>query len=200
MTKADPFAAINKALGCDSGPTSDFDLNPGIDLPPGRRLREAAVLVPFIDGPDGVELILTKRSSVLRHHPGQISFPGGKVDEDDASPEAAALREAWEEIGLDPKNVEILGVLPVHKTVTAFAMTPVVARVRAEFTPVPEPGEVAEVFRVPLSHVADPARYRVESRIWQGGPRKYYAAPFGPYYIWGATARVLRGFAERMSR
>jgi 8-oxo-dGTP pyrophosphatase MutT (NUDIX family) len=200
VTEADPFAPIIQALGRGSGPTSDFDLNPGIDLPRGRVLREAAVLVPFIEGPDGVELILTKRSSVLRHHPGQISFPGGKVDEGDNGPEATAMREAWEEIGLEPKNVEILGILPVHKTVTAFVMTPVVARVRADFTPVPERGEVAEVFRVPLSHVADPSRYRIESRIWQGGPRRYYAAPFGPYYIWGATARVLRGFAERMSR
>jgi 8-oxo-dGTP pyrophosphatase MutT (NUDIX family) len=200
VTKADPFAPIIQALGCNSGPTSDFDLNPGIDLPRGRLLREAAVLVPFVEGPDGIELILTKRSSVLKHHPGQISFPGGKVDEGDDGHEATAMREAWEEIGLEPKNVEILGVLPVHKTVTAFAMTPVVARVRADFTPVPERGEVAEVFRVPLSHVADPARYRIESRIWQGGPRKYYAAPYGPYYIWGATARVLRGFAERMGR
>lgn len=145
-----------------------------------------------------VDVILTKRSSHLKHHPGQIAFPGGKVDEGDADVTAAALREAHEEIGLDPGNVEIIGRLPTHETVTAFTMTPVIGRIRAPFDPVAEPGEVDEVFSVPLEHVTDVARFSVQSRTWLGTRRHYFTVPFGPYYIWGATARILRNLAERM--
>ena len=176
-------------------PSSDFDLNPDVVLPDGRKLRPAGVLVPIRFEPQPV-LILTKRSSVLKHHPGQIAFPGGKQDEGDADVEAAALREAHEEIGLNPGNVEVMGQFPAHETVTGFQVTPVLGRVRAAFDPVPEAGEVAEVFEVPLSHVMDLARYRVEYRRWRGARRHYYVVPFGPYYVWGATARMLRQLAE----
>ena len=144
------------------------------------------------------EVVLTKRSSLLRHHPGQIAFPGGKVDATDAGPEAAALREAQEEIGLDPALVTVLGRLPPHETVTGFQVVPILARITAEFTAVPEAGEVAEVFRAPLAHVTDPARYAIEGRRWRGQRRRYFTVPWGPYYIWGATARILRGLADRM--
>jgi 8-oxo-dGTP pyrophosphatase MutT (NUDIX family) len=152
------------------------------------------------DGPGGPRLYLTKRSPALKHHPGQIAFPGGKQDAGDADPTAAALREAEEEIGLAGDGVAILGTLPPHETVTGFTVTPVLARVTAPFAPVPEPGEVAEVFSVPFAHVADPANYGVEARRWRGRMRRYYAVPWGPYYIWGATARILHGLAERLAR
>ena len=184
---------LRAALLRPAGPSSDFDLNPGIALPPGHALRPAAVLVAIWQG----RLILTKRASHLKHHPGQIAFPGGKVDATDPSHEAAALREAHEEIGLAPDNVEVLGRLAPHETVTGFAMTPVLGLVRHDFVPTAEAGEVEEVFTVPLSHVLTPANYRVEARLWRGEWRRFYTVPYGPYYIWGATARILRGLAER---
>ncbi|WP_343080386.1 CoA pyrophosphatase [Ostreiculturibacter nitratireducens] len=198
MTATDPLAPVLAALSRKGRDTSDFDLNPQVALPEGRVLRPAGVLVPFLLGPRGPEVMLTKRSSRLKHHPGQIAFPGGKVDPTDADATAAALRESHEEIGLDPINVEILGLMDPHETVTGFTVTPVLGRVIAPFTPVPELGEVDEVFTVPLSHVADPARFRVEKRRWRGEWRRYYAVPYGPYYIWGATARILRALADRM--
>lgn len=142
-------------------------------------------------------MVLTKRASHLKHHPGQIAFPGGKVDATDAGPMQAALREAQEEIGLDPGRVRVIGTLPVHETVTGFAMTPFVGLIDGDFTPLPEVGEVEEVFTVPLTHVLTPAFFAIEGRVWMGKRRRYYAVPYGPYYIWGATARILRGLAER---
>lgn len=195
----DPLAPVIAALARPGRPSSDYDLNPGTLPPEGRVLRPAGVLVPFLATPGGVVLYLTKRSSHLRHHPGQIAFPGGKVDPGDDGPIGAALREAHEEIALDPANVEILGTMEPHETVTSFLVTPVIARIRAPFLPVPEAGEVEEVFTVSLEHVANPARFRVEGRRWRGTRRHYYVAPYGPYYIWGATARILRALADRMA-
>jgi len=195
---SDPLQSVIQALTRASSGSSDFDLNPEIKLPEGRKLRSAGVLVAFIMQ-DGVpHVILTKRASHLKHHPGQIAFPGGKQDEGDADVIAAALREADEEVGLSPSAVEVLGTLPAHETVTGFTVTPVLARVTGAFVPVPEPGEVDEVFFVPLSHVANPANFSVQGRRWRGARRYYFTVPFGPYYIWGATARILRGLADRM--
>lgn len=195
MTKADPLAAILEALSAGWDNTSDYDLNPEITLPPGRRLRPAGVLVPVILRAGVPQVMLTMRSSALKHHPGQIAFPGGKQDAADPDIRATALREAQEEIGLASESVTVLGHLPRHETVTGFDVTPVLARVSTPFTPQLDPGEVAELFEVPLSHVMDPGRFRVEKRRWKGVWRHYYAIPYGPYYIWGATARILRMMA-----
>lgn len=189
---------LQAALLQTSAVSSDFDLNPDVVLPAGRKLRPAGVLVPVLAAPTGPEVLLTKRSSRLKHHPGQIAFPGGKQDDSDADVIAAALREAEEEVGLPRGQVDILGTLPTHETVTGFLMTPVVGWIDSPFEVVPEPGEVAEVFRVPLAHVANAPLFSVQSRRWRGTRRHYYTVPFGPYYIWGATARILRGLAQRL--
>ncbi|MDO6523413.1 CoA pyrophosphatase [Shimia thalassica] len=196
----DPLSPLIRALSHDGGASSDFDLNPDVILPAGRTLRPAGVLVPIEMRNDIPHVILTKRASHLKHHPGQIAFPGGKQDDSDADVIAAALREADEEIGLPRENVEVLGTLPTHETVTSFTMTPVLGRITRPFTVKPEPGEVDEVFHVPLAHVTDPDLFSVQSRRWRGHRRSYFTVPFGPYYIWGATARILRGLADRVSQ
>lgn len=201
MTPTDLDQALGHAVARTAAlaATSDFDLNPDVVLPDGRKLRPAAVLVGVLDAADGPHLILTKRSSKLAHHPGQIAFPGGKIDDGDADAEAAAVREAREEIGLTSDQVQILGRLPEHETVTGYRVIPVLAKVSGPVTFTAEPGEVAEVFTVPLPHVLDSANFVIEGRRWRGTRRHYYVVPWGPYYIWGATARILRRFAEAMA-
>ena len=195
---ADLADRLRSALAVQGRPSSDYDLNPDMQRLPERTLRSAAVLIPVIDRPANASVLLTKRSSALKHHPGQIAFPGGKVDEADDGAVDAALREAREEIGLDRRHVDVLGTLPPHETVTGFQVTPVLALVTAQFKVRPEPGEVAEAFEVPLDHVMNPARFLVESRRWRGERRFYFVVPWGPYYIWGATARILRALADRI--
>ena len=173
--------------------SSDFDLNPDYRPPENRVLKPAAVLIAVTYD---AQVILTKRSAQLKHHPGQIAFAGGRKDDTDRDLVHTALREAQEEIGLDPDSARVLGELPSHETVTSYSVTPIVAIVPSNITFTPEPGEVAEVFTVPLAHVLTASNFRVEGRRWRGQKRHYYTVPYGPYYIWGATARILRGLAE----
>ncbi len=180
-------------------PSSDFDLNPDLH-PKGRSLRGAAVLIGVEERDTTLHLYLTKRASGLKHHPGQIAFPGGKIDAGDADAAAAALREAEEEIGLPRDSVEVLGTLAPHETVTGFSVTPVLGRVTRPFAPVPEAGEVDEVFTVPFDHIADPTNYIIESRFFRGVRRQFYTVPYGPFYIWGATARILRALADGLAK
>ena len=188
-------ARLEGALAAAGRPSSDYDLNPSVTSP-DRQLRDAAVLIGVVDQAEPV-VLLTKRSSALKHHPGQIAFPGGKVDSGDKDVIAAALREAREEIALE--GAEVLGTLAAHETVTGFNVTPVLALVSPGFVPVPEPGEVAEAFEVPLAHLMNPSNYLIESRRWRGQRRYYFTVPWGPYYVWGATARMLRALADRMN-
>ncbi|MBT8417215.1 MAG: CoA pyrophosphatase [Silicimonas sp.] len=187
------------AINATGPPTSDYDLNPVSESRQRSSLRPASVLLPIVQRPGGARIFLTKRSSALEHHPGQIAFPGGKIDPDDDGAIGAALREAHEEIGLHPRQVELLGILPPHETVTGFTVTPVLALVDPAYVPVREVGEVDEVFEAPFSHVTTTTHYSVQSRRWRGEWRKYYTVAWGPYYIWGATARMLRALADRMA-
>jgi 8-oxo-dGTP pyrophosphatase MutT (NUDIX family) len=174
-------------------------LNPDwTQLAEAPAAREAAVLVPIVDHPAGATVILTRRSDALRKHSGQVAFPGGSIDPEDASPEAAALRESREEIGLDGAFVETLGRLPAYRTTTGFRITPVLGIVSPGFALTPDPVEVADVFEVPLAFLMDAANHRRESRLFQGHERFYYSMPFGGQIIWGVTAGIVRALYERL--
>lgn len=173
----------------------DHDLNE-IGMRPDPPLIPAAVLVPLLDHGDRITVLLTQRAADLRAHAGQISFPGGRIDPDDAHPEAAALREAEEEVGLPPKSVELVGRLDTYEVRTGFEITPVVGFVEPGFDVVREPGEVADVFEVPLSFILDSANHERQSRVFQGERRYFYVLPFEDRYIWGATAGMLVNLFE----
>lgn len=178
---------------------SDFDLNPELKAWAERQPapRPAAVLIGVVAHEEPT-VLFTERTAHLPAHAGQISFPGGKIDEDDGGPLATALREAQEEIGLEAGYVTPLGFLDAYRTGTGFAIVPVVAMVRPGFALRPNPGEVAEVFEVPLSFLLDPANYHRHTRTWQGMERAYYAIPYGERYIWGATAGMLKNLSARL--
>lgn len=181
-----------------------------------RPPAAAAVLVPLVDRPQGLQLLLTRRTAHLRDHAGQISFPGGRVEADDEGHVAAALREAEEEIGLPADHVEVLGLLPVYTTVTAFEVTPVVALVRPGFELKLDAFEVAEAFEVPLQFLMDPAHHQRHRFSYAGGERQFLSMPWrssagrrdenrggldgsDEYFIWGATAAMLRNFYRFLS-
>ena len=198
LTAAD-FRARVLVGGAPDEDVGDHVLNPDLrQLVESRSARAAAVLVPIVDHGDRASVILTTRSTGLRQHAGQVAFPGGSVDPGDASPEAAALRESFEEIGLDAGFVEPIGRLPRYSTTTGFKITPVLAIIQPGFVLTPNPDEVADVFEVPLDFLMDAANHISESRVWQGRERHYYVMPFGDRHIWGVTAGIIRTLYERL--
>lgn len=158
---------------------------------PAQEMTAAAVLVPLIMRPTGLTILLTQRTAHLRDHAGQISFPGGRCEPEDASIEAAAMREAWEEVGLRAEQTEILGRLPVYPTVTGFVITPVVALVQPPLNLKLDDFEVAEVFEVPFVFLMDGRNHQKHQLEYQGIKREYYAMPWKSHFIWGATAGML---------
>jgi len=164
------------------------------DLP----MTPAAVLVPIVLREDGYTLLMTRRAAHLKDHPGQVSFPGGHVDEGDISPLHTALREAEEEVGLSSERISLLGYLPEYRTGTGFRVTPVVAQVSPPFDLRTDPFEVEEVFEVPLAFVLDAANYKQHSLFYRGAMRHFHAIPYGDYFIWGATAGMIKTLFDRL--
>ncbi|KAB2914850.1 MAG: CoA pyrophosphatase [Hyphomicrobiaceae bacterium] len=191
-------AVFDPRSGRALGP-GDWDLNPELkaDLAAMAPPRPAAVLVPIVLRSE-LTVLLTQRSHDVPSHPGQISFPGGKIEQRDATPVDCALREAEEEIGLPPAHVEPLGYLDSYRTGTGFQINPVVALVRPGFKVVLDPREVLEVFEVPLRFLMNEANHQKQSREWRGRQRSFYAMPYDGRYIWGATAGMLKNMYDRL--
>ena len=193
-------AALRERLSSDSAPPEAIAApaasDDALDLIVGA-LRPAAVLVPIVHGPNpGV--LLTLRAAALRSHAGQVAFPGGRIDPGDASPEAAALREAEEEIGLLPHQAEIVGRLPDYVTGTGFHITPILALLPAGLELIPNPHEVAAIFTLPLATLLDPAAPEQRSRMFRGRQRRFWVWPHAEHYVWGATAAILVHLAARL--
>jgi 8-oxo-dGTP pyrophosphatase MutT (NUDIX family) len=188
---AAPFAA--------DAEDGDYILNPSArDVLRGQNLRDAAVLIAIIQHHHNPTVILTQRSENLRKHTGQIAFPGGAIDADDASAIDAALREAEEEIGLPRHVPHVIGQLPDYVSGSGFRIKPVVALVPTGQKLEINPQEVAEVFEVPLAFLMNPQNHIRGSRHWQGVERFYYEMPFENYRVWGVTAGIIRALYERV--
>jgi 8-oxo-dGTP pyrophosphatase MutT (NUDIX family) len=157
--------------------------------------KPAAVLVPIVQHAEALTVLFTQRTTHLKSHAGQVSFPGGRAEPGDASPEFTALREAQEEIGLTPERVEILGRLPDYHTRTGYIVAPIIGLVSPPLDLVPDPREVAEIFEVPLAFLLDERNHRRQSRVWQGRTVAYWEMPYraeqGERHIWGATAGMI---------
>lgn len=176
----------------------DLDLDPVLWERAGvSATKPASVLVPIVDRAEPT-VLLTQRTAELTSHAGQVAFPGGKMEPNDASPVAAALREAHEEVGLAPALVEPIGYLDLYLTFSGFRILPTVARVKPDFTMTLNPSEVTEAFEVPLDFLMNPQNHQRKTRDWKGIARDYYAMPFGKRYIWGITAGILRNLYERV--
>jgi 8-oxo-dGTP pyrophosphatase MutT (NUDIX family) len=165
-------------------------MNPNTHILAGAK--PAAVLIPLIARENVTHVLLTERASNLRQHSGQIAFPGGKIDAEDAGASGAALREAHEEIGLDPIHVESLGFLGPYFSSTGYRITPLVGLIKADVPLTLNPVEVANTFEIPLSFLMDPRNHRMDQREFQGQMRRYFAMPYEERYIWGVTAGILR--------
>lgn len=182
----------------------DQPLHIGGDDVPGpleaTRLRPAAVLIALVERPGGPSLVLTRRAAHLKAHAGQVSLPGGRMEPDDVSAVATALRESDEEIGLAPERVAVLGGLRAYDTITGFRVHPVIGWVATPPVWRADPGEVAEIFEVPLDFVLEPANHRRDSYLRDGHRRHFYVLPHADHYIWGATAGILVNFARLLGR
>lgn len=192
--------AAGEALTGETARWSDFDLNPGamhLRAKPDT-LREAAVLLPIIDQEPDLTMLLTRRTEHLSSHAGQISLPGGRREEGDATPVATALRETQEEVGIRPGEVSILGAMDTYETRTGFVITPIIGLVVPHFTLQPDTNEVEEVFEVPLNFLLDPANHEKHSRDYKGMTYYFHAMPYRDYYIWGATAAMLKTFYRQL--
>jgi 8-oxo-dGTP pyrophosphatase MutT (NUDIX family) len=178
-------------------PRGDHTLD-ALPFTPRPDPKPAAVLVPVVLRDPEPAVLLTERASGLRQHSGQIAFPGGRVDPDDGSILAAALREAREEIGLSERDVRPLGYLDAYLSNSNYLVTPVVAQVAPDYTLDLNPEEVAAAFEVPLTFLMDAANHQLHSRALRGRERRYYAMPYGERYIWGVTAGIIRSMYERL--
>jgi len=185
------FASSPVAVGAAYG---DQDARPDPTF-----LKAAAVLVPIVTRPDELTVLFTRRTAHLKAHSGQISFPGGRIEQSDASEQAAALRETDEEIGVAAASIEVIGRLADYHTRTGFRVTPVVGLVSVPFSLRVDAHEVDEVFEVPFSFLLDPANHQLHSRELQGRQVQYYAIPYRDYYIWGATAGMLVNLYRHLS-
>ena len=178
----------------------DFDADPVMKrISEVRPIRPAAVLIGVVDHAEPT-VLLTQRAQHLPDHPGQVSFPGGKIDKSDGNPSVSALRETEEEIGLDRAHVAPIGYLDLYMTTLGYRIVPVIARVKPGFALTLNPAEVDNVFEVPLIFLMDQANVQRHSREWQGMTRHYYAITFGERYIWGVTAGILRNLYDRIYR
>jgi 8-oxo-dGTP pyrophosphatase MutT (NUDIX family) len=176
----------------------DLDLDPELWHRAGvAATKPAAVLIPIVEHPEPT-VLLTQRTADLPNHPGQIAFPGGKIDHGDTTPLDAALRETKEEIGLDPGFIEPIGYLDIFLTFSGFRILPAVARVAPDYSLALNHAEVTEAFEVPLAFLMTPANHQFLKRDWKGIERRYYAMPYRERYIWGVTAGILRNMYERI--
>jgi 8-oxo-dGTP pyrophosphatase MutT (NUDIX family) len=181
------------------GQTGDFGDAGPTDMPE-KPLTLAAVLVPVVEYDPEPKILLTRRADHLAKHSGQVAFPGGKVEAQDDTPVATALRETHEEVGLDPTHVEIAGFLDTYETGTGFRVLPVVGFVRPGFTLQPDENEVADVFEVPVSLLFNHENYQAHDIVWEGRQRQYYSMDYQGFNIWGATAGMLHHFGRRMAK
>ncbi|NLS19624.1 CoA pyrophosphatase [Rhizobium sp. P40RR-XXII] len=204
LYSADEFR--RRALNQSGGPIDlawrdhgDHLLNPEtIAQVADLKLKDAAVLIPVVDSGDDAKVIFTLRTSTLRKHSGQIAFPGGAIDPEDASPEMAAMREAGEEIGLADIFIEPVGRLPHYLAATGFRITPILAVVKPGFDLALNPTEVEDAFEVPLSFLMDPSHHVTDTMLLQGSERHFYRMPYGQRMIWGITAGIVRTLYERL--
>lgn len=197
-------ADLRARLSQEDGPFGtddhgDHHLNPALrHLIVKPQLRDAAVLVPLVERDGGPNIILTQRTETLRSHSGQVAFPGGRIDPEDATPEAAALRETHEEIGIAPERVEVFGRMPDYLTGSGYRIAPIFGLVDPDARVDANPEEVAAIFEVPLAFLMNPANHVRKSRVWEGQERFFWTMPHGDRYIWGVTAGIIRTIYERL--